>query len=268
MNGRQISVPRRKSNRRRVAAVTTANASNTPVQIGVVANRTIIGRKAVARRAVAKRVVAKKAVARKAVAKKAFVEKAFVRKAFARKAFARKTFVKTAVVKTTASPKSTAKPMMTAVIATETTSRRFRGKALPIAKTIAVPASRITKSHAGSAPFNPVASGRTFINIVMKATWADRIMNRRCSNRYIANRPISKRPRNARRSTDATSLQPPGRRMTKSRAGNAPSNPVASGRIFINTMMKAMRAVRVVNRPCSSRMSSRFILNRPTNARR
>ena len=37
--------------------------------------------------------------------------------------------------------------------------------------------------------------------------------------------------------------------MTKSRAGNAPSNPVASGRIFINTMMKAMRAVRVVNRP-------------------
>ena len=188
MNGRQISVPRRKSNRRRVAAVTTANASNTPVQIGVVANRTIIGRKAVARRAVAKRVVAKKAVARKAVAKKAFVEKAFVRKAFvrkafARKAFARKTFVKTAVVKTTASPKSTAKPMMTAVIATETTSRRFRGKALPIAKTIAVPASRITKSHAGSAPFNPVASGRTFINIVMKATWADRIMNRRCSNR-------------------------------------------------------------------------------------
>ena len=180
----------------------------------------------------------------------------------------RKTFVKTAVVKTTASPKSTAKPMMTAVIATETTSRRFRGKALPIAKTIAVPASRITKSHAGSAPFNPVASGRTFINIVMKATWADRIMNRRCSNRYIANRPISKRPRNARRSTDATSLQPPGRRMTKSRAGNAPSNPVASGRIFINTMMKAMRAVRVVNRRCSSRMSSRFILNRPTNARR
>ena len=79
---------------------------------------------------------------------------------------------------------------------------------------------------------------------------------------------ISKRPRNARRSTDATSLQPPGRRMTKSRAGNAPSNPVASGRIFINTMMKAMRAVRVVNRRCSSRMSSRFILNRPTNARR
>ncbi len=268
MNGRQISVPRRKSNRSRVAAVTTANASNTPVQIGVVANRTIIGRKAVARRAVAKRVVAKKAVARKAVARKAFVEKAFVekafvRKAFARKTFARKTFVKTAVVKTTASPKSTAKPMMTAVIATETTSRRFRGKALPIAKTIAVPASRITESHAGSAPFNPVASGRTFINIVMKATWADRIMNRRCSNR-----PISKRPRNARRSTDATSLQPPGRRMTKSRAGNAPSNPVASGRILINTMMKAMRAVRVVNRPCSSRMSSRFILNRPTNTRR
>ena len=190
---------------------------------------------------------------RESLRRESLRQESLARKAFARKTFARKTFVKTAVVKTTASPKSTAKPMMTAVIATETTSRRFRGKALPIAKTIAVPASRITKSHAGSARFNPVASGRIFINIVMKATWADRIMNRRCSNR-----PISKRPRNARRSTDATSLQPPGRRMTKSRAGNAPSQSRRERSDFINTMMKAMRAVRVVNRPCSSRMSSRF----------
>ena len=88
-----------------------------------------------------------------------------------------------AVGKTRARPKGTAKRLDAAAIATGTTSHRSAGRVLPIAKTIAVLASRITMNRAANAWSSRVANVSMFVGTMRRAMLADRATNLLFSNR-------------------------------------------------------------------------------------
>ena len=116
-----------------------------------------------------RKLVAKKAVARKAVAE-SLRRESLRQESLRQESLRQENLRQDSRRQDDRVPEKYRETMMTAAIATGTTSRRFRGKALPIAKTIAVLASRITKSRAPSAL--PARREREhFVSIMMKAMW-------------------------------------------------------------------------------------------------